>query len=79
MGLFSFIKDLNSFFCSGMSTASQKAKEVNEEVTARCSENTLELVKRTKNVEEELKKLGLESIEEANEYILNCGKPTKKK
>lgn len=69
MGLFSFIKDLNKFLCSEISIAKQKAKEFDEEVTARCAENTVELVKRTKKAEQDLKDLGFENVTEAHEYI----------
>lgn len=44
-------------------------KKIDEDVTARCAENSLELEKRNLAVEQELKELGLDSIEEAEQFI----------
>lgn len=69
MGLFSFIKDLNTVLCNGISVAAKKSEEFNEEVTARCAENTLECTKRVQIAEQQLKELGFENIEEAEKFI----------
>lgn len=42
---------------------------VDEGVTARCAENSLELEKRNLAVEQELQELGLDDIEEAEHFI----------
>lgn len=80
MSLFNFLKEINAIFCNSMNILKQKTKEFDEEITARCAENTVELVKRTQKAEQELKELGFENVEKAHEYIQNVyTKVTKKK